>query len=201
MSQKSARAEARRTQILDAATQVFSRRGLHATRMDDVVQESGLSKGALYWYFKSKDDLILGILNHLLDAEMKNMKQKMLQAGSAEQQLQAMHEAFSKDMNRWSMLLPLILDFYALASRNRKVRRMVLDRLGIFQELLCEIITDGIHAGDFRDLDAKQTALTIISYYEGMIAIASLDPGAQDWKKQSEIGINLLIQGLRKTQA
>ena len=46
----------RTKQILDAAVKVFSRSGFQQASMDDIVAESGLSKGALYWYFKSKDD-------------------------------------------------------------------------------------------------------------------------------------------------
>lgn len=42
--------EQRREQILDTAETVFAKRGFHETRMDDIVEESGLSKGAIYWY-------------------------------------------------------------------------------------------------------------------------------------------------------
>ncbi|MGV9839313.1 TetR/AcrR family transcriptional regulator [Nocardia niigatensis] len=50
--------ERRRQQILDAAQSCFARKGLHATTMQDVFAESGLSAGAVYRYFKSKDDII-----------------------------------------------------------------------------------------------------------------------------------------------
>jgi AcrR family transcriptional regulator len=50
---------ARRDQILDAAWSCFQRQGLHATTMDDIIRASGLSAGAVYGYFASKEDLIL----------------------------------------------------------------------------------------------------------------------------------------------
>jgi AcrR family transcriptional regulator len=70
---------ARRRQILDAARACFARNGFHATSMQDVVVESGLSMGAVYRYFKSKDDLVqaiaeevvgmlVGEIDHLIDA-------------------------------------------------------------------------------------------------------------------------------------
>jgi TetR/AcrR family transcriptional regulator, transcriptional repressor of aconitase len=49
---------ARRSQILNAGWRCFDRNGLHVTRMDDIVAEAGLSAGAVYSYFKNKDDLI-----------------------------------------------------------------------------------------------------------------------------------------------
>lgn len=61
--------EERRSQILDAAVAVFARLGFHQARMDDIVQEAGLSKGALYWYFKSKDEIVMAILSSLFERE------------------------------------------------------------------------------------------------------------------------------------
>src|ERR671917_561847 len=48
-------------QILDAAMACFARQGYHATSMDDVVRESGLSVGAIYTYYPSKEDLFLAL--------------------------------------------------------------------------------------------------------------------------------------------
>lgn len=53
---------ARRQQILNAGWRCFERNGLHATRMDDIIAEAGLSAGAVYSYFKNKDDLIRAAL-------------------------------------------------------------------------------------------------------------------------------------------
>lgn len=50
--------QVRRLQILNAGWRCFGRNGLHATRMDDIIAEAGLSAGAVYSYFKNKDDLI-----------------------------------------------------------------------------------------------------------------------------------------------
>lgn len=50
---------ARRQQILNAAWICFQRQGLHATTMDDIIRQAGLSAGAVYSYFKNKDELIL----------------------------------------------------------------------------------------------------------------------------------------------
>ncbi|GAA3050946.1 TetR/AcrR family transcriptional regulator [Streptomyces roseofulvus] len=53
--------DARRRQILDGAARCFARNGFHATSMQDVLAEAGLSAGAVYRYFRSKDELIAAI--------------------------------------------------------------------------------------------------------------------------------------------
>jgi TetR/AcrR family transcriptional regulator, transcriptional repressor of aconitase len=53
--------DARRRQILDAARRCFVRNGFHATSMQDILGEANLSAGAVYRYFKSKDEIIAAI--------------------------------------------------------------------------------------------------------------------------------------------
>ena len=53
--------DARRDQILSAARRCFLRDGFHATSMQDLFAEAGLSSGAVYRYFASKDDVIIAI--------------------------------------------------------------------------------------------------------------------------------------------
>lgn len=59
---------ARRQQILDAARECFARNGFHATSMQDVIAAAGLSVGAVYRYFKSKEDLVTAIAEQVVGA-------------------------------------------------------------------------------------------------------------------------------------
>jgi TetR/AcrR family transcriptional regulator, transcriptional repressor of aconitase len=61
--------DARRRQILDAARRCFVRNGFHATSMQDVLAEANLSAGAVYRYFRGKDEIIAAIAGEAL-AEM-----------------------------------------------------------------------------------------------------------------------------------
>lgn len=56
-------AEERREQILLAAFSCFGDKGFHATTMDDLVRASGLSKGSLYWHFRSKEEVFLALFD------------------------------------------------------------------------------------------------------------------------------------------
>ncbi|MEJ8633571.1 MULTISPECIES: TetR/AcrR family transcriptional regulator [Streptomyces] len=55
--------DARRRQILDGAARCFARNGFHASSMQDVLREADLSAGAVYRYFRSKEELIAAIAN------------------------------------------------------------------------------------------------------------------------------------------
>jgi TetR/AcrR family fatty acid metabolism transcriptional regulator len=57
--------QARRTQILDAATRVFAEKGFHHATIKDIARVAGIADGTIYTYFSSKTDVMLGILNRL----------------------------------------------------------------------------------------------------------------------------------------
>ncbi|HEX4034910.1 MAG TPA: TetR/AcrR family transcriptional regulator [Solirubrobacteraceae bacterium] len=61
------RYDRRRREIADAAARVFAERGYHATSVAALLQETGLSAGALYHYVASRDDLLVAICDELLD--------------------------------------------------------------------------------------------------------------------------------------
>ncbi|MFO0576592.1 MAG: helix-turn-helix domain-containing protein [Polyangia bacterium] len=65
------RIDARRGQILDAATHVFADKGFHAATVRDIARAAGLADGTLYLYFQSKADLLLGILARLNESERR----------------------------------------------------------------------------------------------------------------------------------
>ena len=56
------RAEARPDEVLDAALELFTEKGFAATRVDDIAQRAGISKGAVYLYFPSKEAIIEGLV-------------------------------------------------------------------------------------------------------------------------------------------
>src|SRR5215470_20373145 len=66
--------EERKNQILEAALAVFARLGFQQTRMDDIAEKAGLSKGALYLYYKSKDAIIAALLKYFFTHEAKRLQ-------------------------------------------------------------------------------------------------------------------------------
>ena len=70
----------RRDEILAAAKRSFAAEGFHATKISDVASEADLSYGSVYWYFKSKDELYVA----LLDAEEERLRAAILEAIAAD---------------------------------------------------------------------------------------------------------------------
>src|SRR6476619_6606130 len=71
--------ESRREQILLAAWKCFSRNGFHSTSMADVIKEAGLSAGAVYLYFKSKDEIIVAVASQVFSGIQSRLAEFAIQ--------------------------------------------------------------------------------------------------------------------------
>src|SRR5205823_1982312 len=70
-----ARAQGRETraELLSAALRVFAQRGYRQASVDEIAAEAGYSKGALYWHFSSKEELLVALLDERIDAPMRRL--------------------------------------------------------------------------------------------------------------------------------
>ncbi len=136
--------EHRKNQILQAARKVFTQQGFQNARMDDIVAESGLSKGALYWYFKSKDDIIFGIVDSLLDRELEHLRVLRQADAPAAERLADFIDLTIDDFLKLEGLQPILFEILALASRRKTVRLMIRHYFRSYREVLETIIQQGL---------------------------------------------------------
>ncbi len=189
--------EKRRNQILDAAMKTFSEVGFHKARMSDIADTSGLSKGSLYWYFDSKDSIILNLLEKFFEPELKDLRALLTDNRSAEDRLEIYIDRVSDDMLAMLKWMPLIHDFIALAFRKEPVRKAISSYYQRHLEILLSLIQQGLDAGEFQADSAMEASIAIGSIIEGTVLLWVYDPSQIDIKYHIKSNINLLLQGLR----
>ena len=198
MNTRIVKRETRTQEILAAATAVFAQKGFAGASMDDIVQASGLSKGGLYWHFKSKDDLIAAILSQFFNQEMAALDALLYAEGLASQKLQQLGRQVIADVTQMTELLPLSLEFYALAARRQSVR---LELQAYFQQYgskLATLIQAGIHEGAFDPaVSAEQTALNLVAQFEGLVLLWAVQGGNFDLEQQMTTAVTLFTKGLQ----
>ena len=197
MSRQPDMSEIRRNQILDAATKVFVRQGFQHARMDDIVEESGLSKGTLYWYFKSKEDIINAILRRLFTGDLEHLESLVYAPGTASERLIQLTDHRVSGLKRMSSLVPIIFEFYAVAVHQQWVQQFINEYFHHFRTLLEELVQQGIDSGEFRQVNARNTAISIASLYEGLTLHWMIDPQTVQWEILSENSIPMLLDGLK----
>ncbi|NQV50837.1 MAG: TetR/AcrR family transcriptional regulator [Candidatus Marinimicrobia bacterium] len=90
---KEQRKEQYRLEILQSAAKVFARQGFHLTTMEAVAEECGWSKGTLYLYFKSKEDLFFSILIEKMDQYSASLHNDLKTSQGIEEKISAFIEA------------------------------------------------------------------------------------------------------------
>ena len=188
--------EERRSQIIESAIKVFAREGFANTRMEDVAAASGLSKGLLYFYFKSKEEIISAIADLLFGSELRKMQSQIEEEQSARQGLERFTEAFITDLRMMLKIIPLVYEFYALAFRNAMVRQLLGAYLRQFVAIIEPLVQRGIERGEFAPGDARQITLTIGAALEGTLLLWTYDPDMVPVEEQLRASLALLLKGL-----
>jgi AcrR family transcriptional regulator len=188
--------EARRNQILEAATKVFVRMGFNRARMDDIVEESGLSKGALYWYFKSKDDIITAILDRLVGREAMELRGMLEDERPVREKLSDFLESAIADITRMRPLMPILIEFWGLQLRRKTIRKVIGKYYQEYYETLTPVIQQGVDRGEFRSVNAKAAAVALGAIIEGTILLWATTPELVDLEEDILEGFNLVLDGL-----
>ncbi|NOZ03138.1 MAG: TetR/AcrR family transcriptional regulator [FCB group bacterium] len=161
--------ELRKEQILDAALRVIVRKGYDNSRMDDIVETSGLSKGAIYWYYKSKKEIYLSLVNYWVSRYSTPLNHIVENDKSASGQLQDLFQFFITQYEQDPNLFKAMVEFWALSGRDQDFHDKVQKVYSEFLELIKQIIEKGKQSGEFKNVDVLTTALSIMVNIEGII--------------------------------
>ncbi|GEO85450.1 MULTISPECIES: TetR/AcrR family transcriptional regulator [Alphaproteobacteria] len=94
----------KREQILDGAKQVFMKMGFDAASMNDVTREAGVSKGTIYVYFQSKEDLFAALIEREKGRFTEALRDILADSQDAEQGLRRFAEAFVRQVIETDMI-------------------------------------------------------------------------------------------------
>ncbi len=167
-----------RAQLIDAAATVFARRGYVAASLDEVAEEAGLTKGAVYSNFAGKEDLFQAVIEDRLNAPMKDIAQIIdTSTGTTEEQAMAGARAFVGVVEQEREVFLLALEMNIHVARNPELKHAFAERYREQMAEVADIITQ--HAdtsGDALPLPADQMAIAVQALSQGIALHALVDP-------------------------
>ena len=190
----------RRNQILDAAMEIFSKVGFYKARMSDIAESSGLSKGSLYWYFESKNDLILQLLARVFEPELQDMRLLLDDPRPTPERLLLVAERAANDMESMLKWTPLAYDFIALAFRQRKIMASIRNYYQQHITIMESLVQQGLDAGELEAESASSAAIAFGSVIEGTVLLWVYDPKQINVKQHVMSNVNYLLNGLMVQQ-
>jgi len=179
--------EARRTQILNAAVRCFARRGYYETTIEDLVAETGLSRGALYLYYPSKEAIYLAISERWSCGLEAAIRTRLTPDPSPAATLRLLIEVTGEHVQAEADACRILMEGWnlerhipALAERARQGHQRSLAGLG-------HLLRAGIAAGEFRaDLDVVSQVLLLQATLHGLMVQWHRRPGSVDWHRAAD---------------
>ena len=189
---RSQRREQTRARLLDAAGQVFARRGFHTATLDEVAEAAGYTKGAVYSNFATKDALFLALLDQRVAAQLQQVE--ALYAIESSQELAAAmrgrtDQAFAaaRDFGL------LMVEFSLYAMRNPTAQAELAQRYRQLRGRLTELITKRYaHRQTPPPMPAEHLAALALATDAGLFLQYSAEPGALPWELHADAMIQLL---------
>lgn len=190
------RSEETRSKIIASAVRLFSARGYNAASVDDICADAGISKGAFYHHFKSKQELFLA----LLDQWLKTIDNAIEAASdkTAPETFMQIAEAFPYIFETAGEGLPMFLEFWLQASRDEKVWQASVAPYRRYHRYFTSLIKKGVNEGSFVEVNPELTARMIISTAMGMLLQSLMDPQGAKWEKVARDSTKMLVDGMLK---
>ncbi len=185
-------------QILNAALKVIVSKGYEGSSMTDIVKKSKMSKGAIYWYYSSKKEVYLALVNHWVHHYSPTLNHIIEDDHSASVQLKELFNYFITQYESDPTVFKALAEFWALAGRDKEFKEK-FDKVYLeFLTLIEKIIIKGVEREEFKNVDTKIAALSIMVNIESTIWFTLFDDFGISATKYMTTITEFILAGLTK---
>ncbi|MEW6403067.1 MAG: TetR/AcrR family transcriptional regulator [Chloroflexota bacterium] len=192
------RSEETRSRILEASVKLFSDRGYKSASVDEICAEAGVSKGAFYHHFESKQALFLALLDGWLktiDTVIETARDK-----TVPEMFMQVTEAFPYIFKSAENHLPMFLEFWLQASRDEEIWQASVAPYRRYHKYFTSLIKKGVEEGSLVEVDPEIAARLIVSTAMGLFLQNLLDPRGANWEKVARESATLLVNNMMRKE-
>ncbi|HZG17779.1 MAG TPA: TetR/AcrR family transcriptional regulator [Candidatus Bathyarchaeia archaeon] len=181
-----------RTHAIVVASDLFLKRGLVNTSIDDVVKESGVSKSNIYYHFKSKEELIVAVLNYRISMFQETVHTILLTDLSFKERMRLIFTSLAEELDGRSCVggCPILAMLaFPMPELRSRINRFFVD----LREMVEGMLIQGVATKEFRaDIPISQTADLVITSIEGSLMLAEAHGDSSVVAKSGEALLHLL---------
>lgn len=167
--------ESKRKEILDAAVRVFIRQGYRNTTMKDVVEESGLSRGGVYLYFSSTEEMLLAVIEDIDRENDKQIDELLAQYPTVWMGLSALFDHLQEELLHIEEgLIPVLYEAMMAGWRKKTYEDLLNVRYAIALDRIAAMLQRGVNRGEFQPIVPLETiARMFITINDGIMVGAT----------------------------
>ncbi len=190
------RGEETRARILAAAAECFTRAGYDATGVAEICARAGVSKGAFYHHFPSKQAVFLALVDQWLHSLDAAMQATGALGETVPHRLQGLVGTAQQAFEAASGQVPMFLEFWRQASKDPLIWQATIEPYRRFRSAFAALVSEGIAEGSLRSVDPDLAALVLVSVGVGLMLQGALDPNGIELRDVAAQVIRLLLDGL-----
>lgn len=195
---KQSKQDKRKQQILDAALEIIVNKGYEGSSMSDIVEKTKLSKGAIYWYYSSKKEVYLSLVNHWVFRYSATLNHIVEYDQSAADQLKELFNYFIKQYENNPTVFKALAEFWSLAGRDGEFKNKFDKVYSEFLSLVERIIIKGVNDKEFKNVDTKIAAVSIMVNIESAIWFTLFENHGITPTEYMETITDFILAGLKK---
>ena len=185
--------------ILIQAMRIFLEKGYHGTSIDDITRAAGVTKGALYWHFRSKEDLLKRIIEEYEKRFLDGLVQAVgeVQGGALNKfekyfRYNAAFAYYNRELcvSFETLAVELVGAHHSIEPEFRRIYKK-------YQKFLSSLILQGKKEKVFKkELDPDLAALTVIAFHDGILLQWSMHRDKIDGEAYVNTFKKIMLQGL-----
>jgi AcrR family transcriptional regulator len=189
-----------RARLLDAAVRVCARRGLADATIEEISEEAGYTRGAVYSNFESKENLLLAVFEERIEPRLRSVLAPMIEATGARQQGLMLTSLVGSLLKEERAYLQLLVEFWGVAARNRTVGRRFAEVRRRRRELVSEMIGERLtRRGERLENTTDELAAVLVALTTGVLFEAIVDRDL-DARGVHQLGFELVARGSPATK-
>lgn len=186
-----------KTALVEAAADVFARKGFHGASLDEIAEAAGFTRGAIYSNFKSKEDLLLAVVDWYSARQLEAFTSVLERAGEGTE-LDAAAGVWSRMVHRDPTLLALSLELRLHALRDPEFAARLAAANAEQRDRVATLIDEQSRRMNVKlRLSPQEMAEISWAASDGLQQIAAMDPGRGDhYDKLARLLFEMIGQGL-----
>jgi len=170
-----------RSSILAAAAEVFSEKGFYESGIDDICSQAGITKGAFYHHYRSKQQLMMELMERWMDQIALSIRPVELNNPNFLELLLSLPEAMKPAFTRIKGQLNLFLELYIKGLSDPELKVVSQRTYDKFTSFFSHIIEQGVKQGSIKKVDVGECSRILFSLTIGFMVQGLLDPDGADW--------------------